>query len=91
MLVRANNSNSQMNNEVREGLLLRGGIVGYRLPSLYPATTLVHPNDTLVFATDGLKSDFLEGISFKGSAQQIADNRQTCSWHRRCVGVGGPL
>ncbi|MDM8520434.1 SpoIIE family protein phosphatase [Anaerolineales bacterium HSG6] len=62
------------NNSPRDTLLLRGGIVGYRLPSLYPSTISLKPGDTMVLATDGLQSDFVEGIDLRQTPQQIADN-----------------
>jgi negative regulator of sigma-B (phosphoserine phosphatase) len=58
----------------RETLLSRGGVVGYHLPSLYPAVHPVYPGDTLVFATDGLRSGFPEGVALEHSPQQIADH-----------------
>src|SRR5262249_17283405 len=44
----------------REGLLLRGGVVGYQLPPLRPATIPLGRGDTIVFATDGIRSQFAE-------------------------------
>jgi negative regulator of sigma-B (phosphoserine phosphatase) len=41
-----------------ESLLLRGGVVGVELPSLRAAVLPVSKGDTLVFATDGINSDF---------------------------------
>jgi negative regulator of sigma-B (phosphoserine phosphatase) len=58
----------------REALLSRGGVVGYHLPSLYPAVQPVYPGDTLIFATDGLRSGFTEGVVLDDSPQQIADH-----------------
>jgi negative regulator of sigma-B (phosphoserine phosphatase) len=58
----------------REALLSRGGVVGYHLPSLYPAVHSVYPGDVLVFATDGLRSGFTEGAALSDSPQQIADH-----------------
>lgn len=58
----------------REALLSRGGVVGYQLPSLYPAVHPVYPGDTLIFATDGLRSGFAEGVVLDDSPQQIADH-----------------
>jgi negative regulator of sigma-B (phosphoserine phosphatase) len=55
-------------------LLLRGGIVGYRLPSLRPAVIPVTQGDTLIFATDGLRSGFVDAATTRGSPQQIADH-----------------
>jgi negative regulator of sigma-B (phosphoserine phosphatase) len=57
----------------REALLPRGGVVGYHLPSLYPVVHSVYPGDILVFATDGLRSGFTEGVVLSDSPQQIAD------------------
>ena len=57
-----------------ESLLLRGGVVGYHLPSLYPVVLPVSSGDTLVFATDGLRSGFTEGVALNDSPQQIADH-----------------
>jgi serine/threonine protein phosphatase PrpC len=58
----------------REALLSRGGVVGYHLPSLYPAVHSVYPGDTLIFATDGLRSSFAEDVMLDDSPQQIADH-----------------
>lgn len=44
----------------RETLLLRGGVVGYRLPHLRAAVLTVAQGDTLVFATDGIGGRFTE-------------------------------
>lgn len=57
----------------REVLLPRGGVVGYRLPKLYPVTVSVASGDTLLFATDGIRSSFSDGLTANGSPQQIAD------------------
>lgn len=43
---------------VRETLLLRGGGVGFSLPQLSASVIPVSRGDTLVFATDGVRSDF---------------------------------
>ena len=57
----------------RETLLPRGGVVGYRLPSLYPVVISVAPGDVLVFATDGLRSGFAEDVPLNDAPQQIAE------------------
>jgi negative regulator of sigma-B (phosphoserine phosphatase) len=57
-----------------ESLLLRGGVVGYHLPSLFPVVLPVSAGDTLIFATDGLRSSFTEGVALDDSPQQIADH-----------------
>jgi hypothetical protein len=58
----------------RETLLPRGGVVGYRLPSLYPVVISVAPGDALIFATDGLRSGFTEDVPLKDAPQQIAEH-----------------
>jgi hypothetical protein len=61
------------NGEPRETLLLRGGIVGYRLPNLRPVTLPIVEGDTLVFATDGLRSGFAQDLSLGQTPQAMAD------------------
>ena len=55
-------------------LLLRGGVVGSHLPPLYATSLPVMPGDTLMFATDGIRSDYAEGLRTAGRPQQIADS-----------------
>jgi phosphoserine phosphatase RsbX len=57
----------------RERLLLRGGVVGYNLPTPRPSVLSVKPGDTLIFATDGLRSVFVEDLTFSDSPQEMAD------------------
>jgi anti-sigma regulatory factor (Ser/Thr protein kinase) len=56
-----------------EELMLRGGVVGYRLPPLRSESLSVAPGDTLVFATDGVTSEFKSGIDPELSPQRSAD------------------
>lgn len=60
-------------NHPRERLLLRGGVVGYQLPTLRPSVLPVTRGDTLIFATDGLRSAFTDGLVLGGPPQQMAD------------------
>lgn len=46
----------------KRSLLLRGGIVGDRLPPLLTATVPLYPDDLLFFATDGIKSAFIRDL-----------------------------
>jgi phosphoserine phosphatase RsbX len=69
LLVRADGAASPP----RETLLLRGGVVGFKLPELGAAVLPVGRGDTLVFATDGIRSDFASGLSLAQPPQQIAD------------------
>ncbi|HEY2547181.1 MAG TPA: SpoIIE family protein phosphatase [Candidatus Acidoferrum sp.] len=56
-----------------EVLLLRGGVVGSQLPALQAAVLPVEKGDTLVFVTDGIGGDFVEGLSAMESPQRAAD------------------
>jgi phosphoserine phosphatase RsbX len=58
-----------------ESLLLRGGVVGgAELPPLSEAVLRMSPGDTLIFATDGIKSGFAAGLT-AGIAPQLLANR----------------
>lgn len=61
----------------RKSLLLRGGVLGYQLPPLKESVIPVLPGDTLIFATDGIRSGFEKGIKLIDKPQQIADNIMT--------------
>lgn len=56
-----------------EGITLRGGVVGYRLPPLHANTVAVTPGDILVLATDGVRNGFTEGVATGHDVQDIAD------------------
>jgi negative regulator of sigma-B (phosphoserine phosphatase) len=47
----------------REALLMRGGVVGYQLPPLRAYRLSVNTGDLLIFATDGVHSDFARGLT----------------------------
>lgn len=58
----------------RELLLVRGGVVGVHLPALAASTVPVARGDTLVFATDGVRSDFVnEVLPQRDPPQMLAD------------------
>lgn len=57
-----------------ERLVLRGGVVGYKLPTLRPITIPITRGATLIFATDGLRSSFAEGVTHSDTPQQMADH-----------------
>lgn len=58
----------------REELLLRAGVVGLgELPVLYPVIIPWQLRDTLVFATDGIRANFPDGLLMSGSSQALAD------------------
>jgi hypothetical protein len=56
-----------------EAMLLRGGVVGYRLPALRAYTLAVAPGDTLILTTDGIGSGYAAGLEIAGDPQQLAD------------------
>jgi hypothetical protein len=56
-----------------ENILLRGGLVGYQLPSLQAGVVPIMRGDLLVFATDGVHAGFDQRINLTESPKQIAD------------------
>jgi phosphoserine phosphatase RsbX len=57
----------------KEMLLLRAGLVGSQLPPLQATMLRVAQGDTLLFATDGIRSDFVESLSARENPQRAAD------------------
>jgi hypothetical protein len=45
-----------------ESVMAHGGIVGYRLPSLYQGSARLDAGDLLVMTTDGIRSDFVSSV-----------------------------
>jgi phosphoserine phosphatase RsbX len=65
-----------------ESLLLRGGVVGVELPALRAEVLPVSKGDTLVFATDGIGSDFDRRLAWnyppgKAAASILAHHGKT--------------
>src|ERR1700675_4246389 len=58
---------------VEEVLLLRGGVVGSQLPALQAAVLPIAKGDTLVFVTDGIRGELVEGLSALESPQHAAE------------------
>jgi serine/threonine protein phosphatase PrpC len=56
-----------------ESALIKGGVVGYSLPSVRPTTTELHSGDTLVMATDGISSAFAGSLVAGVDAQELAE------------------
>jgi len=54
-------------------LLLRGGMVGVKLPTLQVSTLPVRSGDTLVFVTDGVAGDFERELDAKLPVRALAD------------------
>jgi serine/threonine protein phosphatase PrpC len=57
----------------QETLLLRAGVVGAQLPSMYAATVALGSGDTVVFATDGVHDKFVSELSGAEPPQRCAD------------------
>jgi len=57
----------------QDTLLLRGGVVGDQLPQLQAAVLPVGQGDMLVFATDGVRTDFTATLSALENPQRAAD------------------
>jgi phosphoserine phosphatase RsbX len=57
-----------------ESLLLRGGVVGARLPTLVSEVIPVQRGDTLILATDGVRSDFLDAPLPALPPRELADH-----------------
>jgi serine/threonine protein phosphatase PrpC len=58
---------------IREPLLVRGGVIGDRLPPLMASLVPVAKGDLLVLATDGINSNFERAIVRTDPPQVIAD------------------
>ena len=54
-----------------DSLLLRGGIVGHNLPALIPIEVSIATDDVLIFASDGIRSDFAENLNLNANPQQL--------------------
>lgn len=59
---------------VSDSILLKGGVVGYHLPSLRAAVIPLVPGDFVVFSTDGIYNFFAQDLKLDESPQQIADH-----------------
>jgi hypothetical protein len=56
-----------------EYVLLQGGVVGLQLPPPRAVVISVTRGDTLLIATDGIRSSFAEGLPLAEAPQQLAD------------------
>jgi phosphoserine phosphatase RsbX len=56
-----------------ESLLMRGGVVGHRLPTIEASRLHVSPGDVLILASDGIGPAFLKDLKAHGPAQSVAD------------------
>lgn len=58
----------------QEFLLLRSGVIGAQMPMISATILYLVPGDTLIFATDGVRSGFEQHVDLKDPPQQIASN-----------------
>jgi serine phosphatase RsbU (regulator of sigma subunit) len=58
---------------VQEMLLLRAGVLGAHMPTVQVATVPLQAGDTIVFATDGIRSGFVADVSSLDTPQRCAD------------------
>ena len=58
----------------REELLLRSGVVGAQLPALRSAAIPICRGDTLIFTTDGIRSNFANGLTASAPPHLLAQN-----------------
>jgi serine phosphatase RsbU (regulator of sigma subunit) len=65
---------SRTNGRTSEAISNRGGVVGYRLPSIKVGTLPVFPGDVLILATDGIRSGFSSDVDVEAAPQAIADS-----------------
>lgn len=57
-----------------ENIILRGGVIGYQLPSLKASLVPVSTGDTLVFTTDGVEREFVSKISIDDTPLETVKN-----------------
>jgi hypothetical protein len=67
VLIRSDGSRSQ-------GVIGRGGVVGYQIPAVRSTTLTVSRGDLLIMATDGIHSAFSANRSVDHEPQQLADD-----------------
>ncbi|MEX0719681.1 MAG: SpoIIE family protein phosphatase [Balneolaceae bacterium] len=58
-------------NKIEENILLRGGVVGYKLPPLKASIVSVLPGDILIFTTDGVSYRYSDQININRSTEEI--------------------
>jgi hypothetical protein len=57
----------------REAIGLRGGILGYQLPTVRAAALPFFEGDVLVMFTDGIRAAFMDAISPRAPPREVAD------------------
>lgn len=65
----------------QEPMLVRPGLVGYRLPALQAVITPIAEGDLLILTTDGIRAEFGQSVPHEGAPDRIAE--YICSHFRR--------
>src|SRR6266404_1100900 len=73
LLRRGASLNTRLNTS-EETLLLRAGVVGYRLPNLRATVTPVAPGDLVILTTDGIRCDFGGEFALEDQPERIAEH-----------------
>lgn len=60
-------------NEKNKSIVLRGGIVGYKLPLLQASVFPVSPGDLLILTTDGVEGSYINNISHNRTTGEIVE------------------
>lgn len=55
----------------KESIILRGGVVGYKLPFLKASMVSISEGDTLIFTSDGIKKNYFESVDVYKSPSEI--------------------
>lgn len=57
-----------------ENIILRGGVVGYELPSLKASLVPLATGDMLIFTTDGVDKDYTSEIDVENKPEKVVNN-----------------
>lgn len=68
-------------NPPREALLQRGGVVGFQIPTPRASVMALGKGDTIVFATDGIRTGWAQEVLPMENPQRIAD--RICSRYNK--------
>ena len=74
ILVRSADGSPRTSRRAAEAIGLRGGVVGYQLPTLRAHTVAVSPGDTLILTTDGIRSGYDASIARADDSKEIAES-----------------
>lgn len=55
----------------KERIILRGGVVGYKLPSLQASIFSIENGDVLIFTTDGIDNSYIDNLNIAATVQSL--------------------